>query len=521
MRSLRCLWMLPLILTAVGAAADVEPSATRIVINGQSRIYRTYGWAKEPEVFAPIARDLQRFGLVSEWQPGQEQVTLGCNGTVSRWHVARSRYEIRVDASRVGDLSQAEALEMGGELFLPVRTTVGMLGGSVTWDESRRSLVVQISGARLAPAGAPWRRPEGDASRADLAPAGRDLRGAARGNAATSGCACLTHLQWSEQDGGLSLEVEATAPVHAQLLQLANPNRLVIDFRPAIFRLSDALGPRGPVRNVRTGQFEAQVARVVLDLGTAHLGGAGVPAAAQTSFSIRLAGSSGPAQPIAVVPRSAPSSASSILRTRKLASRGGVQGRDLDRLKQVLGAGEGVLRGKVICIDAGHGGHSSGAMGVTGLWEKDLTLRMALEAARALQEAGATVIMTRGDDTYVSLEDRVDIANQRGADVFISIHCNSMPHMNMMSGTESYYCTAHSLDLARALHPQIVGVMAGRDGGIRRRGFFVIKHTQMPSVLLEVGYINQNDDEQKLADTENQRSIGSAVRDGVVRYFSR
>jgi N-acetylmuramoyl-L-alanine amidase len=274
------------------------------------------------------------------------------------------------------------------------------------------------------------------------------------------------------------------------------------------------------VRGVRTGQFELEVARVVLDLSGASLLGSSMPAVPQSRFTIRLTAGSGPSQPVTVVPRRSGTPGAAPRRVVRLGSRGGLAGRDLERIKELIAAGEAVLRGKVICIDAGHGGHSVGAQGVSGLWEKSLCLQMALEAARALQAVGAEVILTRSDDTFVSLDGRVEIANEKGVDLFVSIHCNAMPRRNTMSGTETYYYTAHSLALARALHPQIVGVMGGRDGGIRRRAFAVIRKTQMPSVLLEIGYINHSEDEQKLADAENQRLIGEAIRDGVIAYFN-
>ena len=94
-----------------------------------------------------------------------------------------------------------------------------------------------------------------------------------------------------------------------------------------------------------------------------------------------------------------------------------------------------------------------------------------------------------------------------------------MTHHNTMSGTEAYYWTPQSFDLARAVHPEVVRLMAGRDGGIRQRRYAVIHHTTMPSILLEVGYIDNTSDEAKLGDPAFQQAFGSAVRDGVIRYF--
>jgi N-acetylmuramoyl-L-alanine amidase len=199
-----------------------------------------------------------------------------------------------------------------------------------------------------------------------------------------------------------------------------------------------------------------------------------------------------------------------------LAFRGGQVRRPNDLLAR---ATRGLLQGKVICVDAGHGGHSTGALGLRGLQEKDACLDIALELAQAFQEAGATVILPRADDTYVSLDERIDFANTRGADLFISIHNNAMPVHNTVSGTETYYDTPQSLALARAIHPRVAGVVGERDGGIRRRGFAVIRRTTMPSVLVEVAYIDNLNDEAKLADPDFRRQVAEAIRDGVLAYY--
>jgi N-acetylmuramoyl-L-alanine amidase len=205
-------------------------------------------------------------------------------------------------------------------------------------------------------------------------------------------------------------------------------------------------------------------------------------------------------------------------RDTQLAFRGGrVQRNPEDLLRR---PGLSRLQGKVICVDAGHGGHSGGAQGLRGLQEKDATLAMAMELALALQEEGATVIMPRVDDTYVSLDERIDFANTQRADLFVSIHCNAMPVHNTVNGTETYYDTPQSAELARCIHPQVARVVGERDGGIRRRGFAVIRRTVMPSVLVEVAYIDQLEDEAKLRDPEFRRRVGQAIRDGVVRFFN-
>jgi N-acetylmuramoyl-L-alanine amidase len=94
-----------------------------------------------------------------------------------------------------------------------------------------------------------------------------------------------------------------------------------------------------------------------------------------------------------------------------------------------------------------------------------------------------------------------------------------MPRRNAASGQQTYYCNGFSRDLALALHPQIVGVMGGPDGGVRQRRFAVVRHTEMPAVLLEIAFINHDDDALKLADADYHRAVGEAIRDGVIRYY--
>jgi N-acetylmuramoyl-L-alanine amidase len=285
------------------------------------------------------------------------------------------------------------------------------------------------------------------------------------------------------------------------------------------------------VRGVRLGQFTKETARLALELNGGPVRITGVPQSGTTVTARLEAGADG----VKITRRlddtgtSSPAGAEQSPTAKALArrltvrrglgnpgSRGGFVRRDPSLRLEDAG---GVLAGKVIGIDPGHGGWKSGAAGLNGLKEGDACLAMAQQLARALREAGATVLMTREGDTHVSLEDRWGFANAQRVDLFISIHCNAMPQHNTMSGSETYYCTPQSWDLARALHPQVVQVMGGRDGGIRRRNFAVIRHTTMPSVLLEVGYIDHTGDEAKLGDPGFQEEFGKAIRDGLIRYF--
>lgn len=295
-------------------------------------------------------------------------------------------------------------------------------------------------------------------------------------------------------------------PAFAQTAGTSNPAGGL----PPAARASLATAAAQPLTPEARAALEAAGGALgILTLQTGHVSATGIVAAAVAgpSVSATLRAAASPTL-MAVVRRGGPLA---------LAYRGGIFRRVPDELLSRPGIGP--LQGRRICVDAGHGGFSLGAQGLNGLKEKEACLAMCAELAGALQEVGATVIMPRVDDTYVSLEDRIDFANGQSADLFISIHCNAMPTPNTVSGTETYYFTPQSTRLAQALHPALVQTVGGRDGGIRRRGFAVIRRTIMPSVLLEVAYINHQGDEVKLGDPEFRYRVGQAVRDGVLRYF--
>ena len=186
------------------------------------------------------------------------------------------------------------------------------------------------------------------------------------------------------------------------------------------------------------------------------------------------------------------------------------------------------LHGMIIVLDAGHGGirddehgvkGDPGACGVNGVFEKDVNLGVVLRTAKLLQSTGAKVILTRADDTFVELDDRVALANEKKADIFIAVHCNSGTDSVTASGTETYYFTAQSATLAAAIHPALASELGLPDRGIRSdQGYEVIKYTHMPSVLVELGFLCNPDEEALLKSTTFQQKAAEALVDGIRAY---
>lgn len=190
---------------------------------------------------------------------------------------------------------------------------------------------------------------------------------------------------------------------------------------------------------------------------------------------------------------------------------------------------KGTLVGKVIAIDPGHGGYDPGAVGKGGLYEKDVALDIACELADELRKAGATVILTRETDVYVTLPNRANLANQNKADIFISIHANASVK-STVAGTSTYYYAPASIPalaaqgdqrkaLAQAVQNQMVKSLGTRNIGILQENFAVTRLTQMPSILVETAFISNPDEEKLLADEQFRSKTALAISQGVFDYF--
>ncbi len=180
------------------------------------------------------------------------------------------------------------------------------------------------------------------------------------------------------------------------------------------------------------------------------------------------------------------------------------------------------VAGKVIVVDAGHGGSDPGAIGPSGVRESDVVLDISRKIEATLGAAGAEVIMTRTADRTVDIYDRPAMANGRGADVFISVHANADPN-GRAEGTETYYHRSNnpaSEMLARAIHSQTVGNLARPDRGVRTADFAVLREAEMPAALLETLYLSSAEEERLLLDQAVQQKVADAVLAGLEQFFA-
>lgn len=217
----------------------------------------------------------------------------------------------------------------------------------------------------------------------------------------------------------------------------------------------------------------------------------------------------------------------------------------------------------VAVVDPGHGGEQEGALSPAGQKEKDLALEIARKVAARVKKLGGRVILTRTGDIEVPLANRAAIANAMRADLFISVHLNSMPTAEARrtsAGIETYFLSPDATDararavaarenadklagepeidpadpvsailsdlrdqaslegssrLAYAVHEKLVLALGAEDRGVKQAPFYVLAGARMPAVLLEVGFISHGDESARLGDPAYQERIATAVADGV------
>lgn len=175
----------------------------------------------------------------------------------------------------------------------------------------------------------------------------------------------------------------------------------------------------------------------------------------------------------------------------------------------------------LIVVDPGHGGFDPGAIGYSGLQEKDVNLNIALKVRNYLLKDGYRVLMTREDDRFISLKQRVEKANTSKADLFVSIHINASSS-EFSEGTETFLAPNKidsSSSLAKTIQQELVDELNLYDRGVKEENLYVIKYTDMPAVLIEVGFIS-NPHEESLLESEIYRDRAArAIYRGITNYI--
>ena len=135
-----------------------------------------------------------------------------------------------------------------------------------------------------------------------------------------------------------------------------------------------------------------------------------------------------------------------------------------------------------------------------------------------LKKAGVTVLMTRDTDEFISLQDRVDISMENDADLFVSIHVNASVKPEIV-GLETHYYNENSLNLANTVHENMVHIVDRTDRGVFKSKFYVINHNTMPAILVEIGFISNEEERKELLTRERKKKTAQAIARGIIEYL--
>jgi N-acetylmuramoyl-L-alanine amidase len=179
---------------------------------------------------------------------------------------------------------------------------------------------------------------------------------------------------------------------------------------------------------------------------------------------------------------------------------------------------EQYLKNKVIVIDPGHGGRDTGATGIKGSYEKNLTLKTAQLLYDKLKTAGANVVMTRNTDSYLSLSSRVGMSHTHAADAFVSIHFDSILDSSVR-GMTSYYYHNYQQSLATTVGKEVASFTKLKDRGVRYGDYHVLRENKRASVLLELGYLSNSAEETLVNSESYQANAATGIYQGLAKYF--
>jgi len=385
----------------------------------------------------------------------------------------------------------------------------------------------------------------------------------------------VANIRYWEAEKSLRVVVDLSGEVTFKQGEAKSPNRVFIDISQA--RLSSSLVNKewlvesGLLQKIRVGQKDAGTVRVVLDVGVMLRA---------TSFTLRnpdrliidVVGDSDIVVPAPIEPATrrtitettpavapaAPVAASTVPAVRvsnsgpQMASGAQPTSQGNQSLTRAFG-----LKVRRVVIDAGHGGHDTGSIGPTGYTEKELVLDVAKRLKTLIEtEIGAEVVMTRSDDTFVPLETRTAIANQQSADLFISIHANSSK-IQTVRGVETYFLNVttskdaleiaarenaasdrsiHELstlvnkivlrdnvDESREFAQHVQAAMSnakvtGPDRGVKQAPFVVLIGANRPSILAEISFISNPNEEKALKTPQYRQQIAESLLSGVRSY---
>jgi N-acetylmuramoyl-L-alanine amidase len=278
----------------------------------------------------------------------------------------------------------------------------------------------------------------------------------------------------------LNLNLSLSGEVNYDIVKLSNPHRIVVDIKGIEINKNqfEIPKPQGKVKDVRISNYEQEgldVVRTVFELNNFY------------GYDIK---SDNPAEKINL----------SILDKEE---------------------SEEKEFSNLIVIDAGHGGFDPGAIGPSGLEEKEVNLAIARKVNDGLKNSGYNVVMTRKKDKFISLTSRVKMAKEKDAGIFLSIHINAS-NKSYTQGTETFVAkdgSSKDMELAEIVQAGLIESLKLENRGVRKDNFYVIRNTPMPSILVELAFISNPHEESLLSNDLFREKAANSIIEGLIKYL--
>lgn len=388
-----------------------------------------------------------------------------------------------------------------------------------------------------------------------------------------NGSNVLHHVKTSEEEIVLDFGSAVTeSSVKVFVLKTADGYKKIIDIPAIIMNAPLTIATPKKLQGLRISQYNANAIRIILD----------APTAFETYVSVLdtqviLSLNKKPIltekrimtpAPVAETPKKAPAVASTPEPSSKsyTAAASAIEAPVTPSKATPSSNKKGLKRDKTIVIDAGHGGKDAGAIGYKQRMEKHLVLEMALQLGKELKSRGYKVFYTRQSDEFIDLRDRTKVANDKNADLFISIHANAAPNEAKklsMKGLETFFLSPDrsersknvaalenqstmeemdfysketflnvfnrekivlsnkvAIDVQSSMLKSVRKKYSVEDGGVREAPFWVLVGATMPSVLIEVGYISNPEESDNMFNPQYQKQLVDGISDGLDQYYA-
>ncbi|MEK4106450.1 N-acetylmuramoyl-L-alanine amidase family protein [Paenibacillus sp. FSL R10-2791] len=516
------LLLLPLLLlSSTGQeAAAAGSSAGRIIMDNQElalpkgiKLENVNG-----SVMIPVRVVVENLGFEVLWEQQTRKVTVHQDGKSIELAVGRKT----ADADGVTFDLNAAPKQSGGTVLVPIRFVSEQFGLKVGWDNVDKTVYLtggQVSNSAMTPEGnttnptatntpvpTPSATPGSDngttAGSVVTLPSPTPVPQTTTAPGSTAGIPTgplVNGAVFTEN----RLIIAVSGATKPNVTKMSNPDRIVVDFPGAAFD-PDFIGSLTGVTTTGGPQGKLDVAGYPLVSEIRYALFSVSPSTVR--FVIQTVGN----QPYQL---STDESTGLVTIDLNVTSSGG----------NTPGA-NGTLGKPIVVLDAGHGGTQSGAVSLTGKLEKDFNLAVIRKVQTLLtQEALVDVVFTRTDDATLGLQDRVKIAEAAKANLFISVHANSLdvgyPNRDKINGSETYYSRSDSLPLAQIMHKHLLAATGFKDNGIRTKSLHVTRETTMPAVLLEVGYLTNSGNESAMYSEQLQEKLAREIVAGIKEYL--